>query len=60
VTGAEVTVEDLGSKNGTYVNGQRVKQPTVLTEESQIRVGSSVMTYRIVDALPSTVTRRQK
>lgn len=60
VTGAEVTVEDLGSKNGTYVNGRRVKQPTVLTEESQIRVGSSVMTYRILDALPSTVTRRHK
>ena len=59
VTSGEATVEDLGSKNGTYVNGRRVKQPVALRDRSQIRVGSSLMTYEVRDALPSTVTRRR-
>lgn len=59
VTSGEATVEDLGSKNGTYVNGQRVKQPVTITDRSQIRVGSVTMTYRIPDALPSTLTQRR-
>lgn len=59
VTSGEATVEDLGSKNGTYVNGQRVEQPVVLEDGSQIQVGSVTMIYRILDALPSTLTQRR-
>lgn len=58
VTNGEATVEDLGSKNGTHVNGQRVKQPVALKESDKIRFGSVTMTYRILDTLPSTITRR--
>jgi DNA-binding winged helix-turn-helix (wHTH) protein len=58
VTSRETTVEDLGSKNGTQVNGQRVTQRVALKDSDQIQVGSVTMTYRILDTLPSTVTRR--
>jgi DNA-binding winged helix-turn-helix (wHTH) protein len=58
VTAGEATVEDLGSKNGTHVNGQRVKQPVALKESDRIRFGSVTMTYRILETLPSTITRR--
>ena len=58
VTHGETTVEDLGSKNGTYVNGQPVRLPVPLEDGGQIRIGSVKMTYRILGALPSTVTQR--
>jgi DNA-binding winged helix-turn-helix (wHTH) protein len=58
VTSGENTVEDLGSKNGTQVNGQRVDQPVALKDSDQIQFGSVTMTFRHLDTLPSTVTRR--
>ncbi len=51
-------VEDLGSKNGTHVNGQRVDQRVALKDSDQIQFGSVTMTFRVLDRLPSTVTRR--
>jgi pSer/pThr/pTyr-binding forkhead associated (FHA) protein len=60
VTHGQALVEDLGSKNGTYVDGTRVSAITALEEGSQIRIGSVTMVYRILRALPSTVTERQK
>lgn len=58
VTRGEATIEDLGSKNGTYVNEQSIKAPMALDDRVQIRFGSVTMTYRILSALPSTVTQR--
>jgi DNA-binding winged helix-turn-helix (wHTH) protein len=58
VTSGESTLEDLGSKNGTHVNGQRVEQRLALKDSDQIQFGSVTVTFRILDALPSTVTRR--
>ena len=49
VTNGEATVEDLGSKNGTHVNGLPVAQPVALKDGDQIEVGSVTMTYRILD-----------
>ena len=60
MTSGEATVEDLGSKNGTHVNGQRIKQPVALKDGDQIEVGSVTMTYRVLDTLPSTLPRRRK
>jgi hypothetical protein len=59
VTRAETTIEDLGSKNGTEVNGERITRPVTLEDSDQIQVGSLTMTYRISDTLPSTLTRRR-
>jgi len=58
VTNGEATVEDLGSKNGTRVNGQPVVEQVALRDGDQIEVGSVTMTYRIRDTALSTVTRQ--
>ncbi|MEV4620547.1 FHA domain-containing protein [Asanoa sp. NPDC049573] len=39
-------VRDLGSRNGTYVNGQRIWQERVLTDGDEIRAGSSRFVLR--------------
>lgn len=44
-TGA--TVEDLGSKNGTFVGGRRITSLEPLSDGDHIRVGSVVITFRI-------------
>jgi DNA-binding winged helix-turn-helix (wHTH) protein len=52
------TVEDVGSKNGTHVNGLTVSEPVALKAGDQIEVGSVTMTYRMLVSSPSTITRR--
>ena len=58
VVGDEVTVEDLGSKNGTYVGGARVEAPVRLASGDVIRLGEVSLTLRAVKAADSTETRR--
>jgi hypothetical protein len=45
-SGGSYWVEDLGSTNGTYVNGLPVKEPTLLTSGDDIYVGK--VTFRLV------------
>jgi len=52
----EATLEDLGSKNGTYVGAQRVTAPRRLVDGDQIRLGSVVVTFRIPQPPGSTET----
>jgi hypothetical protein len=40
--GDEVLVEDLGSRNGTFVNGERVVAPTRLRRGDQVQFGETV------------------
>jgi DNA-binding winged helix-turn-helix (wHTH) protein len=54
VEGRGATVEDLGSKNGTYVGAERVTAPCHLTDGDQIRLGSVVITFRIPPPVGST------
>jgi DNA-binding winged helix-turn-helix (wHTH) protein len=58
VEGSEATLEDLGSKNGTYLGGQLVDAPTVLNDGDQIRLGSVVITFRIPPPAETTETVR--
>ncbi|MFZ0625624.1 MAG: FHA domain-containing protein [Acidimicrobiia bacterium] len=41
-----IVLHDLGSTNGTYVNGRRVTAPTRLRRGDTIQVGKSVMEVR--------------
>ena len=50
----EALIEDLGSKNGTYVAAERVTAPRRLANGEQIRLGSVVVRFRI--AGPSAAT----
>lgn len=51
VDGADVTLEDLGSKNGTYLRGRRVQKPTRLAHGDEIRIGHKVarLTFVVED-----------
>lgn len=59
VTSGAATIEDLGSKNGTYVNKRRVSDVVALEDGDRLRVGSVTMVFRSVGALPSTMTQHQ-
>ncbi len=43
---AGAVVEDLGSKNGTYVNDARVDGPTPIADGDRVRIGSLMFTFR--------------
>jgi DNA-binding winged helix-turn-helix (wHTH) protein len=50
------TIEDLGSKNGTYVAGSPVTTPRRLDDGEQIRLGSVVVKFRMPGFSPATET----
>ncbi|MDW8245300.1 MAG: DUF4388 domain-containing protein [Sandaracinaceae bacterium] len=41
--GNDLIIEDLRSTNGTFVNGERITQATVLREGDRILIGSSIL-----------------
>ena len=53
-TGA--VLEDLDSKNGTYLRGKRIEAPTRLADEDQVRIGPASMIFRVFEQTASTVT----
>jgi DNA-binding winged helix-turn-helix (wHTH) protein len=48
VDGDNVTVEDLGSKNGTFVNGRNVDGRTALAHGDELRLGQLSSALRVV------------
>jgi DNA-binding winged helix-turn-helix (wHTH) protein len=57
ISGSDATLEDLGSKNGTYLRGARVTGPTRLVDGDEIHVGSAVVRFRMTSAGGSTATQ---
>ena len=51
VVQSKVFIEDLGSTNGTLVNGQAIedKGPVTVTHGDQIAIGTVVMKLRVLD-----------
>ena len=56
VTGSRAVIEDLGSKNGTHVNGAAITAPTLLHDGDEIRLGKVAVALRFSMALLSTRT----
>jgi DNA-binding winged helix-turn-helix (wHTH) protein len=54
--GEGVTIEDLGSKNGTWVRDARVTAAVPLTDGDHVRLGSVLFTFRLARSLDSTDT----
>jgi DNA-binding winged helix-turn-helix (wHTH) protein len=50
------TIEDLGSKNGTFVGKDRVAEPRALRNGDQVRVGGVLIVFRLPRHLQSTMT----
>ncbi|HEY7515044.1 MAG TPA: FHA domain-containing protein, partial [Vicinamibacteria bacterium] len=46
VEGARVTLEDLGSKNGTRLNGEPLQSPQELRDGDRVRLGEVQMLNR--------------
>lgn len=51
-----VTLEDLGSKNGTFLRDEPVAAPVPLADGDVVRFGSLVLTFRLAPAPGSTTT----
>jgi pSer/pThr/pTyr-binding forkhead associated (FHA) protein len=56
VSGREARIEDLGSKNGTFVDGRPVKDPRILNDGDEVRVGPIALTFRVAPPVEATQT----
>lgn len=56
VEGGRATLEDLGSKNGTFWRGERVSSPVVLSDGDEIRLGKVGLTLRVLPVDATTLT----
>jgi DNA-binding winged helix-turn-helix (wHTH) protein len=56
LAGEEATIEDLGSKNGTFVADRQVTSPQRLADGDQIRLGPVVVTFRVPPLIGPTDT----
>ena len=56
VTGEAAHVEDLGSKNGTHVDGEPVTGTRLLRDGDEIRVGPVTLTFRVAPPTQATET----
>jgi DNA-binding winged helix-turn-helix (wHTH) protein len=56
ITGDEATIEDLESKNGTFVTDRRLDAITRLVDGDSIRIGSVQLTFTAVRSRGSTET----
>jgi pSer/pThr/pTyr-binding forkhead associated (FHA) protein len=56
IADGEAEIEDLASKNGTYVNGTRVTTTVQVHNRDEIRLGSVRLRFRVLAVPPSTRT----
>jgi DNA-binding winged helix-turn-helix (wHTH) protein len=56
ISGQSATVEDLQSKNGTFVRGEKLGAPARLTDTDELKLGSVAMTFRVFPLSGSTAT----
>lgn len=56
ISEGKASLEDLGSKNGTFYRGQRITSPVVLANGEEILVGQVPLRFRVSQAEASTRT----
>jgi DNA-binding winged helix-turn-helix (wHTH) protein len=56
VSGDKVSVEDLGSKNGTYVRSQKIQGPEALQDGDVVQFGSIRLVFRVYNPEGSTAS----
>jgi DNA-binding winged helix-turn-helix (wHTH) protein len=58
VAGGEAFLEDLGSKNGTFLKGKKLSAPVALSDGDVIWLGQVAVTFRVLSAGGPTRTAR--
>jgi DNA-binding winged helix-turn-helix (wHTH) protein len=56
--GGRFTLEDLGSKNGTYRNEKRLSPSAELADGDEIRLGQTLLVFRVLREGAPTATER--
>jgi DNA-binding winged helix-turn-helix (wHTH) protein len=56
VAGTRITLEDLDSKNGTFIGTQRVSEATAVEDGDEILIGTIALRLVRVDAMRTTAT----
>jgi DNA-binding winged helix-turn-helix (wHTH) protein len=56
ISAEEAVIEDLGSKNGTYLRGERVQARSTVRDGDEIRIGPARLTFRVFSIAESTDT----
>jgi DNA-binding winged helix-turn-helix (wHTH) protein len=54
VSGIRAVIEDLASKNGSFVRGERIVRPTALSSGDDVRVGPFILLFRTSVGVAST------
>lgn len=54
------TIADLGSKNGTYVGGRRIRGAAALEDRDVVKIGPATLTVRVLRTTGSTRSRMSK
>lgn len=57
VDGDRAEIVDLGSRNGTFLDGERIVSPRVLKDGDEVVLGCVRVSYRHFSANPSTPTK---
>lgn len=60
VTGEQATLEDLGSKNGTFRGSEEVSGPVPLADGDRLKLGSMWATYRCLPLAEETKTAHSR
>jgi len=50
--GDDFVVWDFGSSNGTYVNGKKIREATVLEENDLVKIGDTVFVVKLLEPRP--------
>ena len=56
LAGGQATLEDLGSKNGTQLNGERISGRVRLADQDEILLGKAPLIFRVSSGALSTAT----
>ena len=60
IAGKKATVEDMGSKNGTWVNANRKQGPAPIADGDEVIFGTFAVVFRVSGATRSTRTGRPR
>ena len=56
--GGQYHIWDFGSSNGTFVNGKRIREATLIKENDKVKIGKTVFVVKMLDTKKKAPTKR--